>query len=81
MMTPMKKSKTTDPQPQGAEIKPAPSPRSVKNQIRKDIKNQIRKDIRDMYQKNSRIDKGEIESRFIVLHPQKADFICRVVNE
>jgi hypothetical protein len=78
-MTPKKMPKTTDPQPQGPEIKP--SPRAVKNQIRKEIKNQIRKDIRDMYQKNSRIDKKEIESRFIVLHPQKADFICRVVNE
>jgi hypothetical protein len=45
------------------------------------LKIQIRKDIRDMYDKISRIDRGELESKFKGSHPNQADFIHRVVNE
>ena len=45
------------------------------------LKIQIRKDIRDMYDKISRIDRGELESKFRGSHPNQADFIHRVVNE
>jgi hypothetical protein len=44
------------------------------------LKRLIRQDMREIYKKKNSIDVEEIISRFLPLHPEKAEYISSVVN-